>query len=97
MLTARILTITVAVGTAAFAMVAPAQAMTGRDAVGKCIDNESKGCVWLMDKKGQIEIITGDNRYITCPNATSECTLHRKGQAGRTTAGKGGTAGIVAD
>lgn len=75
-MSARII-LAAAIATAAFATV-PAYATTGRDAVGMCIDNQSKGCVWLMDNKGQIEIITGDNRYITCPDAKSQCTLHRK-------------------
>ncbi len=59
----------------------PASAIDGRTAVGQCIDSTASGarCAWAVSKDGSIDICN-KNGCVTCPSATSECTMARKGR-----------------
>jgi hypothetical protein len=54
----------------------PASAIKGRDAVNQCIDSTATGarCGWAVSKDGSIDICN-KNGCVTCPSATSECTM----------------------
>lgn len=56
--------------------ITPAFAMTGRAAVGKCIDMGNK-CGWSRLGDGTIVIIVEGAPDIICPSATAECTVVR--------------------
>ena len=63
------------------ALTAPAQAMTGRAAVGVCIDRGA-ACKHSRHIDGSIEIeVTNDGvtTVVTCPSATAECKIARRG------------------
>jgi hypothetical protein len=70
--------------------VIPAQATTGRDAVGLCIDRP--GCKWRVNKSGSIDIFPPGGGIIYCPSATAECIPFRKKGADQVRGSAGGTA-----
>ena len=53
-----------------------ASATDGRTAVGMCIDSTASGarCAWSVNDKGEIDICN-KNGCVTCPSATSQCTV----------------------
>ena len=53
-----------------------ASATDGRTAVGMCIDSTATGarCAWSVNDKGEIDICN-KNGCVTCPSATSQCTV----------------------
>jgi len=55
-----------------------ALAIDGRTAVGVCIDSTASGarCAWSVNDKGEIDICN-KNGCVTCPSATSQCTVAR--------------------
>lgn len=64
----------------------PALATDGRTAVGQCIDSTASGarCAWSVSKDGSIDICNKSG-CVTCPSATGECTVARKGRKRPTT------------
>jgi uncharacterized membrane protein (UPF0182 family) len=56
-----------------------AMAVTGREAVGNCIDSTATGarCGWAVSKDGSIDVCDKTG-CVTCPSATSECTPAKK-------------------
>jgi hypothetical protein len=67
---------------AAFActLATQASATNGRTAVGMCIDSTAKGarCAWSVNDKGEIDICN-KNGCVTCPSATSQCSVTKQG------------------
>jgi hypothetical protein len=66
-------------GLATMSLSSPAWAVDGRTAVGMCIDSTASGarCGWSVSKDGSIDICN-KNGCVTCPSATSQCTVARK-------------------
>jgi hypothetical protein len=66
-------------GLATMSLSSPAWAIDGRTAVGMCIDSTASGarCGWSVSKDGSIDICN-KNGCVTCPSATSECTVAHK-------------------
>ena len=58
----------------------PAFAIDGRTAVGLCIDSTASGarCAWSVNDKGEIDICNKSG-CVSCPSATSDCTVARPG------------------
>jgi hypothetical protein len=58
-----------------------ASATDGRTAVGMCIDSTASGarCAWSVNDKGEIDICN-KNGCVTCPSATSQCTVASRGR-----------------
>jgi hypothetical protein len=61
-----------AVVTVGMCVTSPAFAVTGRQAVGACIDKP--GCEWWVGPKGEIAVVT-NGTVITCPGADAKCTV----------------------
>jgi len=59
-----------------FGFTSSAFAVDGRTAVGMCIDSTASGarCGWSVNDKGEIDICN-KNGCVTCPSATSQCTV----------------------
>ena len=62
-------------------LVSPASAITGREAVGKCIDSTATGarCGWAVSKDGSIDVCNKSG-CVTCPSAEGQCTAAKRGK-----------------
>lgn len=70
-----------------------AQATTGREAVGKCIDRP--GCTWRVNTNGTIDIFTADGRIIYCSDADGDCFVVNRKKPSRADQASGATGGTA--
>ena len=68
---------------AAVTLASPTEAfaVTGREAVGICIDSTAGGarCAWNVNDKGEIDVCN-QSGCVTCPSADGECKVAAKGR-----------------